>query len=124
MRERREIATGADRSFFGNDRMHAAIEHFAKHLDDFEADSAEAERENIGAQQHHGAHFRLGKRLADAAGVTAHKIELKIAQLFVRNAHVGEFAETGVYSVNDRVALDDFVDDFARSIESGGGAEI
>src|SRR6266545_4655027 len=41
MREGREIATGADRTFFWNNRMHAAIQHLAKHLNDLEPKTAQ-----------------------------------------------------------------------------------
>src|SRR5437588_46613 len=59
--ERSEIATGANRSLFRNDGADAAIEHFTKHLDDFEADPAESESKHVGPQQHHRAHLRLRK---------------------------------------------------------------
>ena len=110
----REIAAGADRAFFGNNRMYAAIEHLAQHFDDLETNSAEAEREHVGAEQHHRAHLRYRKRIADTTGVAAHQIKLKLAQLALRNANIGQFAETGVHSVNNLFAGDDFLDDFAR----------
>src|SRR6266496_2937273 len=86
MRERREIAAGADRTLFRNDRMHAPIQHLAKHLNDLEPNTAEAERKHVCAQQHHCANFGLRKRLTDSTGVAANEIELKIAQGVARNA--------------------------------------
>ena len=80
MRQRREIAARADRSFLGNDRVDAAIQHRDKQLDDLQPDPAKAEREDVGSEQHHRAHFRLGKRAADAAGVAADEIQLELAQ--------------------------------------------
>ena len=79
MRKRREIATGADRSLFRNDRMHAAVEHVAKQLDDFAANSAEAEREHVCPQQHHCAHLGFRKWRANSAGVATDKVQLKLA---------------------------------------------
>ena len=54
--------------------MHARVEHFAQQLDHFRSNAAEAECQNVRAQHHHCAHFRLGERLADAAGVAANEI--------------------------------------------------
>src|ERR1700736_1923950 len=111
----REIATCSDRSLFRNDRMDAAIEHFAKQFDDFETNAAEPQSQHIRAQQHHRAHFRFRKRLADPASVTANEVELKLAQFVVRNADVGELAESRVYSVDDNIARNNIIDHFARS---------
>src|SRR6267143_5515648 len=100
MGERREIATGTDRAFFWNDRMHAAVQHFAKHFNDLWANTAEAERKHICAKQHHCANFGLRKRFTDSTGVTANKIELELAQRLARNANIREFTKTRRYAVN------------------------
>ena len=118
MRQRREIAARADRALFRNDRMHTAVEHFAKQLDDFQTDPAESEREHVGAKQHHGAHLRLGKRLANAAGMAADEIELELSQFVLRHVNIGEFTETCVNAVNHGVARDDLFDDFAGSSDA------
>src|SRR5439155_14555945 len=57
-----KVATGADRTFFRNNRTDPAVEHSTKHLDDLKTDPAESESEHVGAKQHHGAHFGLQKR--------------------------------------------------------------
>ena len=49
MRERSEIAAGADRAFFWNDRRHTPIEQLTECVDDFETDAAEAEGKHIRA---------------------------------------------------------------------------
>src|ERR1700738_53892 len=116
MRKRCEIAACSDRSLLGDNRMDAAIQHFTKHVDDLATNSAEAEREHIRAQQHHGADFRLGEWRADAAGMAANEIELKISQFVRWNAHVGEFSEAGVYAIDHRIALNDVLDDLSRSV--------
>src|SRR5215471_1372995 len=114
MCERREIATGAYRTLFWNDRMHTAIEHLAKHFNDLKANTAEAECEHVRAQQHHCANFRLRKWLTDSAGMAANKIELKFAQGVARNANVRKFAKPRRNAVNDSITRNDFFDDLAR----------
>src|SRR5260370_15925469 len=115
MRERREIAAGADRAFLRNGWVDAPVEHFAQHLDDFEADSAESESKHVGPQQHHRARLRLRKWIANSASATANKIELELSQSIVRDANVGQFAKTGAHTINDRVPCDDLFDNLARS---------
>src|SRR2546430_802459 len=92
MRQRSEIAAGADGAFFGNDRIDPPVEHFTKQLDDLATDSAQAEREDVRAQQHHRAHLRLRKRISNSTGVTADEVRLKLAQFFARNADLSELA--------------------------------
>src|SRR3984893_1097500 len=113
MSERGEIATGADRSFFWNDRIEAAVEHFTEHLDDSRTDSAQSQGQHIRAEQHHRAHFRFRKWRADATRMTADKVELKLAQFAMRNAHIRQLPESSGHAVNDRVARDDVLDDFS-----------
>src|SRR5216683_643738 len=47
MRQWREIATCADRSFFRNNWMHALIKHLTKQLNNFRANAAESKREDV-----------------------------------------------------------------------------
>ena len=114
MRQRSEIAAGADGAFFGNDRIDPPVEHFTKQLDDLATDSAQAEREDVRAQQHHRAHLRLRKRISNSTGVTADEVQLKLAQFFARNADLSELAESGVDSVNHCVPRNDLFDQFPR----------
>src|SRR5438876_6416497 len=113
MSERGEIATGADRSLFWNDRMEAAVEQFTEHLDDSRTDSAQSQGKHIRAEQHHRAHLRFRKRRADATRVTADKVQLKLAQFATRNAHIRQLPKSSGHAVNDRVACDDVFDDFS-----------
>src|SRR6266513_5671068 len=115
MRERSEIAAGADRAFFWNDRRHTPIEQLTERVDDFETDAAEAEGKHIRAQQHHRAHLGFRKRIANSASVTANKIELELGQSIVRDANIGQFAKTRADTVNDIVARNDTFDDPTRS---------
>src|SRR5438093_12993256 len=99
MRKRREIAARADRAFFRNNGVHAAVEQLAKQLDDIPTDSAEAERQHIRPEQHHGAHFGFGKRFANSAGMTTDKVQLKLPPFVLRHSNIRAFAEAGVASV-------------------------
>src|SRR5206468_11275805 len=93
VRERGEIAAGADRAFLWHDWADATVKHFTKHLDDLETDSTQTEGEHIRSQQHHRAHFRFRKRIADAAGVAANKVELELAQAFGPVRKIGRLAK-------------------------------
>src|SRR5262245_17607714 len=115
MRERREIATRTDRSFFRNNRVHAAVEHLAKQLDDIPTNSAEAERQHVRPEQHHCAHLGFGKWRANSAGVTADKVQLKLTEFVLRHTNVGQLSETGVDAVNHRIPRNDLLDKFAGS---------
>ena len=117
MRERSEIAARADRAFFGNDRNDVAVEHFDEELDDLETNAAAAERENIGAEQHHGADLRLGKWSADAAGMTAHEIDLELLQLVGGDVNVGKFPEAGADAVDDGFLPNDLLDNPPRGMD-------
>src|SRR5437762_2836391 len=119
MSERSEIAAGADRSFLWNNGADTAIEHLTKHLDDFEPDTAEAERKHVGAQQHHGAHLGLRKRIANSAGMTANEVKLQLSQSVARDANVREFTKARADTINGRVARDDFFNDFSRGKNTG-----
>src|SRR6266571_2568095 len=115
MSERREIAAGPDRAFFWNDRRDMPIEHLAENLDDFEANSAQANGKHICAQQHHCAHLRFRERITNSASVTANKVQLKFGQLAARDANVGQLAEAGADTVHDCVTRYDIFDDLTRS---------
>ena len=88
MSERSEIAAGANRSLFRNDRVDAAIEHFTKHLDNFEPDPAESESKHVGTQQHHRARLWLRKWIANSASVAANEVKLELSQIALRDANI------------------------------------
>src|SRR5215471_17373967 len=93
--------------------MHAAIEHLAEQVDDLATDSAEAEREHVRPQQHHCAHLRFAKWLANSAGMTADKVQLELPEFVLWDSNIGEFTEPGVNSVHHGTALNNLFDDFA-----------
>src|SRR5437667_3818560 len=94
--------------------MYAAIKHLSKHLNDLEANAAEAERKHVCAQQHHGANLWLRQRLTNSTGMAANKIELQLIQGVARNANVRQFTKTRRHAINDGITRYDFFDNFAR----------
>src|SRR5437764_15277957 len=118
MRKRREIATCADRAFLRNNRVHTAVEHLAKQRDDIPTGSAEAERQHVRPKQHHCAHFGFGERIANSAGATTDKGQLKLSHLVVRHSNIEDFAEAGVDTENNRVALYNFYVKFSLNVSA------
>src|SRR5215469_1966070 len=114
MCQRRQVAARTHRAFFRNHWTNAPIEHFAEQLDDLETDSTETEGQNIRPQHHHCPYLRLRHWISNSAGVAADKVQLELAQFAMRNADLGELAESSVDSVNDRITLNDLFDCFAR----------
>ena len=90
VRERSEIAAGADASLRRHEGSNAAVEHFADGVDDDGAHAGVAFRERVGAEQHHGARFGDCQRFADADGVRAHQVDLKFADLISGDADVAQ----------------------------------
>jgi hypothetical protein len=80
--------------------MHSGIQQRHQQLDQRRTAAAEALGQDIGAEQQHGPRFSFAQRLAHPTGVAMHQIGLQLGQVFIRNSHVGEFAEAGVDSIN------------------------
>ena len=98
--------------------MHTVVKHLAKQLDDFRTDSAESERQHVPPKQHHCPHLRFGKWLANSAGMTPDKVQLKLPQFVLRHSNIREFTETSVNSVNNGIARQDLFDNFSRSLNT------
>ena len=62
MRERREVARGADRALRRDARVHLRVEHRDERVDEERAHARMTEREHLRAQEDHPAH--LGRREA------------------------------------------------------------
>ena len=101
MRQRREISARPDRALLGNDRADFVFSISDEELDDLQPNPAEAKSEDVGTEQHHRAHFRLRERTADAAGMTAHEVDLELLQFVGGNVNVGQFSEAGADTVDD-----------------------
>ena len=104
VRERREIAAGADRAAAGYARMNLAIEQGEQCLERLEADAGEAFREHVGPQRHRRAHRPHRQRLADTGCMAAQQVQLQCRQIGLVDARLGEVAEAGVDAVNGRIA--------------------
>ncbi len=126
MRQRREIPAGPDRALLRNDRADVRIQHPDEEFDDLEPNPAEAQREDVGPEQHHCAHLRLRERAADAAGMAAHEIDLELLQFVRGNVHVGQLSEAGADTVNDGAPRDDLLHHSARSTDRflGRGCDL
>ena len=99
MRERCEIAAGADRAARGHAREHAAVEAFDQELDRLDSRARVALGERVRAEQHRRAHDLVRVRLADAAGVAAEQAKLQLLDLVVRDRLRDEAAEPRVDAV-------------------------
>ena len=117
MRERRQVAGGADAAVPRDRRMHPPVDHVAKEVDDLGPNTGSACGEGVGTQNEDRAHDVRGKRWPDAGGVAAQEIALERAELVVRNAHGREVAESGVDAINGIVGLRDFCDDPRRLLD-------
>src|SRR6185312_12529667 len=64
----------------------------------------------------------------EAAGMTAHKIELQLAKLRKLDVNVGEFSEASIDAINNTASGDDFFDDSSRFFRAsacrGGEADL
>src|SRR5438105_1863230 len=72
-------------------------------VDDGGAYSGKTFGKRVGAQQHHGADFRLGKRFTHPGAVRANQVDLQFADLWVRDAHVGQLTDPGSNGVGDTI---------------------
>ncbi len=84
--------------------MHARIQHIDQRLHRFRSDAGIADRQRVGADQHRGAHHFLGKRLADADGMTDDQIAAQTVGLIDRDVAIRKDAEAGVDAVHRRLA--------------------
>ncbi len=76
---------------------------------------------DVGSKEHDGSGFFFRERIAEAARVAANEIELKLVKLGSRDADVGEFAQSGVDSVDDLVVVEEALDESARFGHPGAG---
>ena len=121
MSERGEITAGADGALLRNDGMNAVVEHGDQQLEQRGAHAAEALGEHVGAQQQHGADFRLGERIADSAGMAADQIGLELCELIGGDANVGQLAEAGVDAIDGFAGGEDFLNQGTAAGDAGEG---
>ena len=99
MRERREVAGGADAAAARHDGHDAAVEAREQELDRLDARARCSLRERVRAQEHRGAHDLVRIRLADAARVRAQEPQLQLLGQLLGNRLRDEAAEAGVDAV-------------------------
>jgi hypothetical protein len=114
--ERREVATGTDRSLLRHRRPEIRVEHRAEQIRDLGARPGEAFRNDVRSQQHHRPHFAFREERANTRGVAAHEIHLERGEFVGRNRVFGKFTEACGHAVDDFVARHDSVDDGAAAI--------
>src|SRR5205085_481707 len=114
VRQWRKVAARADRTFFRNDRMNAALKQRNQSFDNERPRAAVAQSQHVCAQEQHGSRLCFGERRADAAGMAAHQVQLQLAQLRMSYPNVCELAKACVDSVNDSARLRNLFNDAAR----------
>jgi hypothetical protein len=85
VRERREIAAGADRAAAGHERVHMRVQQIEQAIERAAANAGVALGEDVGAQRHHRAHRAPRQQLADAGRVAAQEVALQIAERVLRD---------------------------------------
>ena len=121
MRQRREIAAGADRAAAGDARVHAPIEQLDEQVERAATDSGEALREHVGAQRHRRAHGRTGGSGSPTPAAWLRKqIQLQRAKRFAWNRRFRQRAKSGVDAVDGFIAGCLAIDDGARGVDACG----
>ena len=117
VRERGEVARGADAALRRDDRHGVGVEQMLERVDDGAADPAVAAAEADQLEQDHHADGVARERVAEAAAVAEDQVALELAKLVGGDAGLGEQAEAGVDAVDGLAAGDDAVD------RGGGGVD-
>ncbi len=99
VRERREVAGGADGAAARHDRQHAALEEREEELHGLDARARVALRECVRTQEQRAADDLVGVRLADAARVRAQQAQLQFPGLLLGDGDRDEAPEAGVDAV-------------------------
>ncbi len=106
VRQRREIARGADGSLRGNHGQDVGIEQGEEGVDDERAHAGETSRQVVRLEQQHAPYERGRERFAHAARMAAHEVELQLPGLLRGNDAVGERAEARVDAVRGPPGFD------------------
>src|SRR3954447_14641639 len=80
-----------------------------------------ADREDVGADEHHGANDVAGERVAHARAVRADDVALELIEVFAGDADIREQADAGVDGVDGIVSGGEGVDEGARDLHAGDG---
>jgi hypothetical protein len=80
MREGRQVAARTDAPLLRNERMNPRVQHAQEELDELRTRAGVALGDDIGAQEHHGAHFTFGQRWTNARRMAAYEVDLEIGE--------------------------------------------
>jgi uracil-DNA glycosylase len=115
MRERREVARGADRAARRHDRQHTALEQREEQLNRLDPRPGVALRERIRPEEQRRPDHLVGIRRAHAARVRAEEPQLELLGLLLGNCDRDETAEAGVDAVRVLTrAVGDALDELPR----------
>ncbi|MNY21527.1 hypothetical protein D3C86_1550820 [compost metagenome] len=107
MRERRQIARGADRTLGRNHRQHIGVGQLQQGVGNRRVHARVAARQAHGLGGQHQAHHTVRKRRARAGAVRQHEIALQLRQAFARNARVGQLTKAGIDAIDHPIFMDD-----------------
>ncbi len=105
VRQRDQVARGAERAPLRHHRGDAAIQALDEEPHDGGADPGVPARERPGEAAPHGARLRRRHRGTEPAGVASQEVELKRAPLVGRDADVLQLPDAGRDPVDERVAV-------------------
>ena len=71
----------------------------------------------LARKQDHGAGDVFAQRFADADGVRAHQVDLKLADVVGRDAHVAQLADAGGDGVGEAIVNHQVFDDGASAVD-------
>ncbi len=106
MRQRRQIAGGADGALLRHHRIDFGVDEGHQRLKHSQADAGEAPRQRVDLEHHHQPHGSVIHVGADAGRVGEHDGALQFVQLLHRDAGVGQQAKAGVDAVHHAILLD------------------
>ncbi|MGY3563927.1 hypothetical protein ACVWXP_007196 [Bradyrhizobium sp. USDA 4463] len=124
MRERGEIAGGADRTLLRYQRIHALRQHGLQLLDHVAAHAGGAAPERDDFQRDHQPDDRLGRRRADAAAMRDDEIALEQRGLLGGNALRGQLPEAGVDAIDRGSRLSSVRDDRRSRLDTRPECDI
>ena len=105
VRQRRQVARGADRALARHIRHEAGVVHREQGVDHRLAHARGAARQRRRLEREHQPHHRGGERRADADAVRADQVELQAFEPGGIDALAGELAEARVDAIDRRAAL-------------------
>ena len=115
VRERREVAAGADAALRRDQRHGVGVEQPLQRLDHERPNARMAAAEPEQLQDDHQPRHVARQRIAEAGAVRQDQVGLQLGQAFGRDARVGEQAEAGVDAIDGLAAGDDALDRRRRS---------